>query len=84
MRNPFLRPKSKNPANSRGVVTSINRGTVRHYITLLKWFYELEQSDPAQDKRYLLLAEQRYGLWLELLRDWAGESNDIPTPPIDN
>ncbi|RKP24945.1 hypothetical protein SYNPS1DRAFT_29313 [Syncephalis pseudoplumigaleata] len=56
---------------------------LQHHLTLLKWFKELESGDVAADKRFLLLAEQRYEAWARILQSLADRPNDVPVPPID-
>ncbi|KAJ1911609.1 hypothetical protein IWQ60_010062 [Tieghemiomyces parasiticus] len=56
---------------------------LQHHLTLLQWFKELVHEDKAEDSKFLLLAEQRYEAWTEVLGRLAHEPTKLPLPPID-
>ena len=67
------------PVNIDGVV---NPAILHAHLALLTKFKELEQSDEQIDTRYLLRAQERYVLWLNLLKSQKFDKEAMPIPPI--
>jgi hypothetical protein len=67
------------PVNIDGVV---NPAMLHAHLTLLTKFKALEQSDALIDMRYLLRAQERYVLWLNLLGSQKFNEETMPIPPI--
>ncbi|CAG8483403.1 2103_t:CDS:2 [Ambispora leptoticha] len=59
----------------------VNTDSLRAHLTLLKKFKSLEQPDSQTDVCYLLRAQERYKLWLNLLEQ--GKFSSPPLPPLD-
>ncbi|KAG9306058.1 hypothetical protein G9A89_020253 [Geosiphon pyriformis] len=59
----------------------INPEKLSAHLEVLKKFQSLEHSDSHIDLRYLLRAQERYFLWLDLLD--KGNFSSPPVPPLD-
>jgi len=60
----------------------VNPAMLHAHLALLTKFKELEQSDEQIDMRYLLRAQERYVLWLNLLGSQHFDEETMPIPPI--
>ncbi|CAG8655314.1 8634_t:CDS:2 [Racocetra persica] len=60
----------------------VNPAMLHAHLTLLRKFKMLEQSDKCFDARYLLRAQERYVLWLDLLRTQNFDQEVVPIPPL--
>ncbi|CAB4467628.1 unnamed protein product [Rhizophagus irregularis] len=61
----------------------VNPSTLRAHLALLTKLKDLEQPDEQIDMRYLLRAQERYILWLDLLGSRNFNDDNMPIPPID-
>ncbi|CAG8529309.1 2701_t:CDS:1, partial [Scutellospora calospora] len=63
----------------------INNNTLNAHLSLLKIFKTLRHKDNNINRLFLIEAEKRYNIWLNLLNDKFdnGDNEDIPIPPID-
>ncbi|CAG8762318.1 18190_t:CDS:2, partial [Dentiscutata erythropus] len=61
----------------------VNPAMLRAHLVLLRKFNMLEQSDKCVDTRYLLRAQERYVLWLNLLCNQNLDQEAELIPPID-
>lgn len=61
---------------------AVNSETLRAHLALLAKFKALEQADERIDMRYLLRAQERYLLWLNLLSSQNFDIRTEPVPPI--
>ncbi|CAG8566689.1 5410_t:CDS:1, partial [Racocetra persica] len=81
--SPIPTPIHKIPdaLNIDGVV---NPETLNAHLSLLIKFKALEQNVPSIDMCYLLRAQERYILWLQLLEKYSAkcEKDFIPVPTI--
>lgn len=60
----------------------VNPSTLRAHLALLTKLKDLEQPDEQIDMRYLLRAQERYILWLDLLGSRNFNDDNMPIPPI--
>jgi hypothetical protein len=60
----------------------VNPTTLHAHVMLLTKFKVLEQSDEHIDTRYLLRAQERYVMWLNLLGNQKFDQGTEPIPPI--
>lgn len=60
----------------------INPSMLHAHLALLTKLKDLEQSDEQIDMRYLLRAQERYILWLDLLSSQSFNGDNVPIPPI--
>ncbi|KND00060.1 uncharacterized protein SPPG_04403 [Spizellomyces punctatus DAOM BR117] len=60
----------------------VHIGALTWHLDLLRRFKALETADEATDLHYLYAAEQRYGIWLHLLKDKTSPAK-TPLPPLD-
>src|SRR4051794_17168670 len=72
-------PTEIQSVNIDGVV---NPAMLHAHLALLTRFKELEQPDEQIDTRYLLRAQERYVLWLNLLTGQKFNKETMPIPPI--
>lgn len=61
---------------------AVNLAMLQAHLALLTKFKALEQSDELIDMRYLLRAQERYILWLNLLDSQKFNEETVPIPPI--
>lgn len=60
----------------------VNPSMLRAHLALLTKLKDLEQPDEQIDTRYLLRAQERYILWLDLLGSHKFNDDNMPIPPI--
>jgi hypothetical protein len=60
----------------------VNPDMLHAHLALLTKFKALEQPDEQIDMRYLLRAQERYILWLNLLDSENFDEETMPIPPI--
>ncbi|TPX68318.1 hypothetical protein SpCBS45565_g03194 [Spizellomyces sp. 'palustris'] len=60
----------------------VHIGALTWHLNLLRRFKALETADEATDLHYLYAAEQRYAIWLHLLKNKPSAAK-TPLPPLD-
>jgi hypothetical protein len=77
---PLPTQESESPALNIDDV--INPSMLHAHLALLTKLKALEQPDEQIDMRYLLRAQERYILWLDLLGSQNFGGDNMPIPPI--
>ncbi|CAG8681923.1 1162_t:CDS:2 [Funneliformis caledonium] len=81
---PDQSPEYLSPANATLIDQVVSVQTIQAHVNLLIRFTKrLEQNDSTLLLGYLLRAEQRYILWLNLLDELKPKPESIPIPPLD-